>query len=445
MHITRTRVALFLSGIALLNNPVHGAGFQLQEQGVKGLGNAYAGGAAVAEDAATVAANPAGLTRLPAQLVAGGHFALVKAEFRDRASTNPLGGASIGRRVSDGGGTIPIPNFFYSRPLNDRLTLGIAATPYFGLQTNYNDDWVGRYHAVDSELITFALNPALGYRVNDRLSLGAGFTVQYAEALLSNALDFGTLASLAGAPGVRPADPAFDGFSKVEGDDWGFGFNLGLLFQATPDTRFGLAYRSRIEHSLSGDSTLTIPEFAQPLAGPSRVRDARADFSTPASLSLSVHHRLDPQWALMADLTWMEWSSFEEIRIRHADGSPDAVQPQNWEDTFRFALGVSYEASEAWTLRAGLAYDESPVPGVEHRTPRIPDNDRRWLALGASYRPAPGISLDFGLARLFINDTAIRDTEPTTGGLADAPIGNTLNGQYRNRVDLFSAQLNWSF
>lgn len=434
-----------MAATLLLISQAQGAGFQLQEQGVRGLGNAYAGGAAVAEDAATIAFNPAGLTRLPAQLVISAHVALLKAEFRDRASVNALGGALVGRRVNDGGGTIPIPNFFYSRPLNQRVALGLAATPYFGLQTNYDADWIGRYHAVDSELTTFALNPSLGYRVDDRLSVGVGFTVQYAEAKLSNALDFGTLASLAGVPGVRPADPAFDGFSVVEGDDWGFGFNLGLLFQATPDTRLGLAYRSRIKHSLSGDSTLTIPEFAEPLAGPSRVRAARADFSTPASLSLSVHHQLDPQWAIMADLTWMDWSSFKEIRIRHADGSPDAVQPQNWEDTLRFSLGLSYAASEAWTLRAGLAYDESPVPGREHRTPRIPDNDRRWLALGASYRPAPGISLDFGLARLFLSDAAIRDTEPTTGGLAGAPIGNTLDGRYGNRVDLLSAQLSWSF
>lgn len=428
-----------------LPGTVLAAGYQIQEQSVRGLGNAFAGGTAVAEDASTVLYNPAGLTRIDRQVALGGHLIIPRAEFEDRDSTNAIGGRPSGRVDVDGGKTAAVPNFFYANPINERLTFGFGASALYGLTTEYPDDWIGRYHAVESVLFTVNLNPGIGYKVNDRLSLGAGLSLQYAEATLSNALDFGTLGFLSGAPGAQPSVPELDGFTKVEGDDWGFGYNLGLLYEFTPETRIGLAFRSRIAHTLKGDNRLTIPDFAVPLAGPSRTRGASADFVTPATVSLSGYHRLAPNWALMADITWTDWSEFDEIRIRFDDGGRDSVQPERWEDSWRYSLGVDYFYNDRLTLRAGLAYDETPVPSVELRTPRIPDASRLWVAFGASYRPTDNLTLDVGYVHIFADDAVIRDTEPGTGALAGVPVGSTLDGRFDASVDILSAQLNWRF
>ena len=426
-----------------------GAGFQVQEQSVKGLGNAFAGGSAIAEDGSTVIANPAGLSRLPPQAVVGVHIIAPQSEFKDQNSTNGIGGLPTGKTSEDGGKIAAVPNFFYVRPLNDQLSFGLGVSSLYGLATEYDKNWIGRYHAVESELITINFNPALAYKVNDQLSLGLGVSAQYADATLSNALDFGTLGFLAGAPGATPSTPQLDGFTELTGDDWGFGFNLGLLYQATSNTRIGLAYRSKIEHTLEGKNELIIPDFAVPLAGPSRSRTGTADLTTPATLSLSAYHALDERWAIMGDITWTDWSVFDELRVRFSDDPidpdpNDSVQPENWDDTFRYSLGLRYQYNPEWTLRAGIAYDETPV-STEFRTPRIPDNDRLWLSLGASYQLSQDFSLDFAYVHIFVDDTPINDTELTTGSLAGVPVGNTLEGEYDASVDLVAVQLQWNF
>ena len=426
-----------------------GAGFQVQEQSVKGLGNAFAGGAAIAEDGSTVLSNPAGLTRLSPQAEFGLHIIAPQSEFKDQNSSNGIGGLPIGKSNEDGGKIAAVPNFFYARPLTDRLSFGLGTSSLYGLATEYDRNWIGRYHAVESELITINLNPGLAYKVNDQLSLGFGVSAQYADATLSNALDFGTLGFLAGAPGATPSTPQLDGFTELSGDDWGFGFNLGLLYQATPNTRIGLAYRSEVDHTLEGKNELIIPDFAVPLAGPSRSRTGKADLTTPATASFSAYHQLDEHWAIMGDITWTGWSSFDELRVQFSndpvDPDPsDSVQPENWDDVFRYSLGVNYRYNPQWIVRAGIAYDESPVSD-EFRTPRIPDNDRLWLSLGGSYRISENFSLDFAYVHIFVEDTPINDTELTTGGLAGAPIGNTLEGEYDASVDLLAVQLQWNF
>ncbi|MFO1351479.1 MAG: outer membrane protein transport protein [Gammaproteobacteria bacterium] len=439
----RLTVVALGAWVGAVGGPVHAAGFQIQEQSVSGLGNAFAGGAASAEDASTVFYNPAGLARLQRQVDVGVHVIFPSSEFHDENSTNAIGGRATGKE-DDGGKTALAPNLYYAQPLGERFSIGLGINAPYGLVTEYDKNWIGRYHAVKSDLRTININPAAAFKISDQFALGFGLSAQYADAELSNAIDFGALGFLAGAP-VQPSTPAFDGFTKLTGDDWGFGFNLGVLFQPQPSTRIGLAYRSKIDHTISGDNSLTIPAFATALAGPSRTRAATADLTTPATLSLSGYHDINAQWAVMADITWTDWSAFDELRIKFKDGSADSVQPENWEDTFRYSIGVNFKPAQAWTLRAGLAYDETPVPNARLRTPRIPDNSRTWLALGATYRIADSFSFDFGYVHVFLNDTSIRNTEVTTGNLAGVPVGSTLDGSFDSSVDILSAQVQWQF
>lgn len=450
-----TRAVLGMAaGVLAYAGPACGAGFQIMEQCAKCQGTAYGGVAATADDASTVFFNPAGMTRLPTgsiggQAVVGLHYLLLDAEFEDKDSTNAIGGEPIGSRKDNGGENAVVPNFYYAQKLTERLSAGLGLNGFYGLLTEYDDGWIGRYNAIKSELITVNFNPAVAYRINEQLSIGAGFSAQYADAELTNALDFGTLAFLAGVPGVTPSNPAFDGFAKLTGDDWGWGWNAGILYALSKRTRFGISYRSQIDHTLEGDFKVKgNPQLAalNPQFG-SRTVDAKADLNTPAVLNIGVYHELiESRLAIMAGASWTDWSEFKEIRIRFASDQPDAVQPEDWEDSWRLAVGMSYKpysAKSPWTLRIGFQYDESPIPNGRI-TARIPENDRYWLTLGLGYE-CPSFAFDFAVTHIFLSDFDIEETEVGTGSLGGVPVGSTLDGKYKPSADVISAQVTWRF
>jgi len=427
-----------------------GAGFALIEQSASGLGNAYAGGAASAEDASTVFFNPAGMTLLSGQqLSVAGHIIMPSAKFQNEGSTHVLQASTgiplLGDNGGDGGVTKVIPNAYYTRKLTDRLVVGLGVNSPFGLATDYNGGWVGRYHALDSDVISVNINPSVAYKVTDRLSLGAGLNVQYIKAKLSNAIDFGTLDALGKLglpPGALHLIPQMsDGFVRLEGDSWGVGYNLGALYELTKDTRAGIAYRSRIKHTLGGDA-----DFSNVPAGLSPVpvfknTGIKADLTVPDSLSASVFHSFTPEWHIMADFTWTNWSVFKELRVRFDNpNQPDAVTTEDWKDSYRYSLGLTYTPNPTWTFRTGVAYDTSAVAGAQYRTPRIPDDNRIWTAIGLGYRISQAVSVDIGYAHLFVNNASIEQS-PT----GENAVSGGLNGTYNSHIDIVSAQVNLRF
>lgn len=436
--------------ICISTGSAMGAGFALIEEGVTGLGNAYAGGAASAEDATTIFLNPAGMTRLSGQQASvAAHIIIPSAKFSNEGSTHVLQGQTgiplLGGNGGDGGVTKVIPNAYYTIKVNDRLSLGLGVNAPFGLSTDYDHDWVGRYHAWKSEVFTVNINPSVAYKVTDQLSVGAGISVQYIKAKLSNAIDFGTLDVLgrlglpAGALHLTPQKS--DGSVSLEGDSWGVGFNLGLLYEFTRDTRLGVAYRSRIKQKLEGDA-----EFENVPAGLAPVpvfknTGVKADITVPDTLSASVFHSFTPQWSVMADVTWTNWSLFKELRVRFDNpNQPDSVTTENWQDSWRYSLGVSYLPDPKWILRAGVAYDTSAVADAQYRTPRIPDSDRYWTAIGLGYKVSQAVSFDLGYAHLFIRNSSI-DQTPT----GENAVRGGLQGSYKSHIDILSAQLNVRF
>ncbi|WJW76190.1 outer membrane protein transport protein [Thiohalobacter sp. IOR34] len=447
-------VAILLAGVA---SSAQGAGFAIIEQSASSLGNAFAGSAATAADASTLFFNPAGLTRLDrSQLVVAGHIISPTAKFSNNASsTNPsLGGLPLsGGNGGDGGETAFVPNFYYSHPLGGRFVLGIGINAPFGLETRYDRDWVGRYEGVKSELLTLNINPTLAWRATDRLSLGIGIDAQYIDAELSNAVDFGSLCLASSSSSLIPfsiptatcigagitAPQTADGFATMTGDDWSWGYNLGLTYELSDAVRLGLAYRSRINHTLKGNVDYTAPASAAQAALFNAVftdQKVTARLNLPESLSLSLAWQSHPDLQWLADITWTRWSRFEELRIIGANGSTTlSVVDESWENVLRYALGLNYRYDDRWTLRAGLAFDEEPIPDARHRTPRIPGNDRRWLSAGFSYRLDADTRIDAGYSHLFISDTPINHADS---------VSNTLSGSYDNSVDILSAQLVWN-
>jgi long-chain fatty acid transport protein len=417
---------------------VHAAGYAIVEQGVRGLGTAYAGAAALAEDPSTIFYNPAGLVKLPGiQIEAGMHYIVPKAEYKDAGSTTVLTTPLTGGDGGDGGEAAFVPNLYYSQQLSDRMVVGVGIHAPFGLTTKYDREWVGRYHAVESKLKTININPTVAARMNDKWSVGAGLSIEYAEATLSNKADLGTLGQLppfSGALGGTPQGD--DAFAEVEGDDWAYGFNIGFMFEPTQSTRIGLSYRSSISHKLEGDITYTYESAtAQAIATVASLVNGKATASVdlPETLSLAGYHQLNDKLAVLADVTFTKWDRFDELRIKYGSGQPDTVVTTNWDDSWRYGLGLIYTATPKCTGRIGVAYDQTPVPGEEFRTPRIPDADRMWIAFGAGYKFRDNFEFNLAYTHIFVDDPAVNKS-----AAGEDVIRGALTGEWDASVDIFS-------
>jgi len=424
---------------------VQASGFAIVEQSVRGLGTAYAGSAALAEDPSTIFYNPAGMARLSGhQLEAGTHYIIPKAKFEDHGSTHVTGQPLNihNNDGGDGGESALVPNAYYSHSATEQLKIGIGLHAPFGLKTEYDRNWVGRYHAVESELQTININPTLAYRITPQWSIGAGVSIQWADATLSNKADFGFAGFIGG---ILPATESqqHDGFAEVDGDDWGYGFNLGILFEPTRSTRFGIAFRSMISHTLKGRIGY---EYEDPIAQAVAVGgnfvngDATAEVDLPETVSLGAYHAFNPTWAMVAGATWTKWRRLDELRIQYNTGQPDTVITLDWDDTWRFDVGLIYQVTDRFTGRFGIAYDESPIPNDQRRTPRIPDEDRYWLAIGGGYSFTDRAELNVGYVHIFVDDPKV-DKPATDEDLARG----ALRGEWDASVDIISLNFNYIF
>lgn len=457
---------LLAGGLALVaSGTAMAAGFAIIEHSAKGIGTAFAGGAAAAEDTSTVWFNPAGMTKIQGtQIDTVGHIIFPSSDFSNGASVvNPAltGGAPVplpgATSDIDPGVAALVPNFYYVRELRPNLNFGLGVNAPFGLKTTYDGDWVGRYHALTSSLKTINVNPGLSYNFRNGLTVGGGISVQYIEARLTNAIDkssvcIGTVTANIGAfavPGicgpaglVTPATPATDGFIDLDADDISYGYNVGILYEFSPETRIGAHWRSKISHTLKGDADFTNTGDIAAVAGalaPGAFTDqtASAKVTLPESFSLSGFHQVNDKFALMADFTWTRWNRFQQLVVVFDGGHPTNVTPEEWNNSIRVSGGASYKYNDRWTFRGGVAWDEEPIPNAELRTPRIPGDDRFWVAAGASYNHSDKLSFDVGYAHLFVGDVPINNTDVNTG--------HVLVGTYDADVNIVSAQLRYRF
>lgn len=287
------------------------------------------------------------------------------------------------------------------------------------------------------------------------MSVGFGVSVQYIEATLANKLDsaaicngapFAAACAGAGLSTAAIGNAAFDSNQSLTGDDWSFGWNVGLLYDISNATRVGVAYRSNIEHNLTGSVDFTMNANLQAvlnaLPSPSNTLFSDTGISAgvdlPETLSLSLYHDVNSKWSILADATWTKWKRFNKIVIDFSNPvQSSSTIPENWENSMRYSLGVNYKADSKSIYRAGIALDETPVPNAEDMTARIPDNDRIWLSFGYGRKVSDTFGFDVGYSHLLFDNILINNT--------DASFGHTLTGSYDVDVDIFSAQLNWKF
>jgi long-chain fatty acid transport protein len=427
--------------------------FALIEQSVSGMGTAYAVGSSGINDASTVFFNPAGMSRLSGTHLSGGiQIVSSRVDFDGSAVysdlTGGLAGTDIqGDKKTDTDLTAGVPSGYISHQYSDRVWFGLGVNAPFGLKTDYDNDWVGRYHAIKSELYTYNFNPSIAFKFTKHATLGFGISALYADGKLTQAVD-GALLGVLGKVACTspPGSSGCDGKAKLTGNDWGYGYNGGLLLEPTENTRFGFHYRSKIDLTLDGDSKVTgLPPSVDPdVADFNGKQDAKLDVTLPDSLSVSGYHAFNSQWAMMADITWTQWSRLKSLETKLDDGS-QSVAVWDYDDSTRYALGVEYRHDQTWTFRSGVAYDETPAKDDSLRSPRVPDEDRIWLSFGATYRYSPELTFDIGYAHLFVNDPKLDDVSDNYDP-AIAPSGfHDLSGDYDASVDIIGLQVNWKF
>ncbi len=399
--------------LGLFSGYASAAGFQLLEQNASGIGNAYAGSAAVAENASTIFYNPAGMTQLQAREFSAGVTAVqTKFDFKNNGSTNPGafgGGAATG--PDDNGGTLGfIPNGYMSWALNKDLYVGVGVGAPFGLKTEYDDNWKGRYQSQSFDIKTYNINPSIAYRVNNTVSLGFGLNIQRFEAEY-----------------VRQGHPAL-GKVRLNASDTGYGWNVGALFTLSEATKVGVSYRSQIKYDLKGDIATNIP---------GRAGAAKADLTLPETFILSVTQKLSDRWEMLGDVSWTGWSSIPKLSILNANNTVADELDTQFKDTWRAALGANYKYNDALTFKFGVAYDKSPVPNDQRRLTSLPDNDRTWLSTGLQWKPSKTSALDVGVAYLFVKDTEINHDGGAAKGL--------VKGSYDSNGILLGVQYSVAF
>jgi long-chain fatty acid transport protein len=412
-------VATALGGMA--SSAVAG-GFAIGTQSGSGTGNAFAGGAAGADDASVAWYNPAAMTLIPGKQVAGAlHVLKPSFKFENQGSTGAFAAQPAGNG-GDGGDWAYVPNAFFTMAINPRLSFGLAVNVPFGLKTEYETPWRGQLTAIKSEIKTVNINPSVAYKVSDMVSIAGGLSVQQIDAELANC-----------------GNAACTVVANLTADDMGYGGNVGILIQASPNTRIGAHYRSAIKYTLEGTATFS---NAAALNG-----NVSADLEVPDSFSLSLFHALNPQWEFMGDITWTGWSSVQQltvIRTTTSGGGPAGstltTLPFQWDDTLRYAIGANYKMSPQTKLRFGLAFDETPT-NDQTRTPRLPDQDRTWAALGVQFRPSKTGILDVGYAHEFIKDAKVNVPVPGQ----TTCVAGCLTGTFKNQADIFSIQYSQSF
>lgn len=411
------------------------SGFLIREQSASKVGNAFAGAGSSGDDASILFYNPAGISRFDTPQAQASVSPVSPHVKFEGTATDVTGGTVSGGNGGDAGSPVLVPSAYLVAPVNDRLTIGLALNTPFGQVISYDDDWAGRYQAITSELRAASVSGVASLKVSDSLSIGGGPFISYAQSRLTNAIDFGSIC--VGSIGLGPCSALgalpqqADGKVDLHGSDWGVGATAGLLYEPVKGTRIGLSWRSHVTLEMEGDADFDVPSNVSLLTSSGAFTDSggSAEVTLPETIGLSVHHDLTDTVAVMGDVVWTGWSSFEELRfVFDNPAQPDAVSPQNWNDTVFVALGATWRPTDAWTLRTGVAYDQSPTE-QNFRTPRLPDNDRYWVSLGADYQLARQWTVSAGYAHIFVESAKLDVSDPTAG---------RLRGSYDGSIDVLS-------
>jgi len=411
---------------------VHAGGLYLYEVGSPDVGLAGAGYAARADDAATAFTNPAGMTRIDQpSLMMGAQPMYLHLKFNPDSTTSAAASTLPGGFAADDGdtsGLLPAGGLYYVHPVNDRLRLGVSMNGYFGLALDYEDDWVGRYYVQDATLQAAAIQPAIAWRVNDWLSVGAGVAAVY-----------GILDEKIAVNNIAPNLP--DGQLKLKDEDWTAQFNLGVLVEPVQGTRFGLTYLSEADLDFSDRVNFSGlgPGLTAALGGRGLL-NAKLDLgiSMPQAVMFSAYHEITDRLALMANLGWQDWSQFGKVDVSIDSNTDTSLTTDlDYKDTWHVALGAEYRISDPWMLTGGVAYD-SKMMDDEDVTPALPVSDTWRFGLGTRYAWSEDVTLSGSYELAWSGDI---DMTVNRG-----PLAGQVSGTYEDAsIHVVCLTLEWRF
>ena len=428
-------LALGIAGVLAMGQ-AHATGFQLRESSVKNLGRGQAGAATSNNDASVVSNNPAAMVNLDKNTVQADVTAIDISFQFEGGGTSAAGTPLSGGDGGNAGSVQAVPNLSAVFPLHgalEGLTVGAAIGAPFGLKTEYDRDWVGRYNAVESDLRIVDLTLSAAVQLHERFSVGIGFIYERADVTLSNAVDFGSIMAGTGIPGALPQGA--DGFATVSGDDTGIGWLVGAQWKPTDALTLGFSHRSEVDLDLEGEVEFDTPASFQAAQGVYRLLannpalppaqraqlavlgngfgaagapdGITAPLTTPSVSTLSATYAVTDSVRVMADAQWTDWSSLRSINIDYANPfQPNTVEDFSWNDTEMYAIGAEWDLSDSFTLRGGVTRDETPTH-IETRTPRLPDNDRMLYSIGFTWNVSDALSVDAAYQRIEIDNSEV--------------------------------------
>ncbi len=415
--------SLIAAAVTLASTQTFAAAFQLNEHSASGLGRAYAGEAAIADNAAVLSRNPAAMTTFDKMaLSVSGTYIKPDVDVEGKIA------GAIPASESDIAPDAFVPASYFIQPLNDQWAWGIGLFSNYGLSTEYSKTFAAGAGAGDTELLTFNINPNIAYRINSSFSVGAGINAVYAAAELNRYA--GALS--AAIPGAN-SDTRL---AHLKGDTWGFGWNVGTLYEINENNRLALTYRSQVDLSFDGD-------FQGATSG-NRVVDGNLKLDLPAQAEFAGYHRLNQQFAVHYSVNWTDWSAFQELKATSSGcnmpGQPGVClnKPEKFKDSTRYSLGGTWYVNPSWEARIGFAYDNTPIE-PEYRSLSIPDSDRVWYSAGATYHIDKDMSVDFGMAYLDGKEVDVNE------GLRSHDDGLRWKGTSHGNALLASAQFNMKF
>ncbi|CAJ1836463.1 OmpP1/FadL family transporter [Aeromonas sp. 82P] len=407
------------SAIALLviAGQTHAAGFQLAEQSATGLGRAFAGEAAIADNASVLSRNAATMTRFDKMALSGGAI-YVSPDVNIEGKTAGLL-THADATAHDIAAAAWVPNAYLIIPLSEQWRLGFSATSYYGLGVKMPDNYSAGHFGNVSDIKTMDLGTSLAYRINEMWSIGAGISAIQGEGEVGGVFNVGPHKIV----------------KHLEGDGWALGWNAGMLLTPSQNTRVGLSYRH--------DTTLTLEGNAQGANGLTPYEDTgRLDLPLPATAELALFHQLTDKLALHGSLNWTNWSKFVQLEAELDHQGSMHIKDEHWEDSWRYAIGMTYQVTPKWQLRSGVAYDASPVP-ADRRTISIPDADRLWYSLGMGYQFTPNLTVDLGLT--LIDGKKVDVTEKMELQPGNPMTTSTFQGTSEGDAWLAGAQLSYLF
>ena len=392
--------------VAIVSTSAWSAGFQLNEFSSSGLGRAYSGEGAIADDAGNASRNPALIMMFDRPTFSAG--AIFVDPGVDITGRSPTGASLNSDNIAP---TAWVPNLHFVAPINEQFGWGASVTSNYGLATEFNNNYAAGAYGGTTDLETLNLNLSGAYRLDNHWSFGAGFDAVYAKAKIERyAGDLGRI--VAGSGRLPPAlarqvagIPGDTQIAYLKGDEWGFGWNAGILYEIDKNNRYGLTYRSEVKIDFDGDYKSSLPSaynqilgnFGLPMGTDGRTTGGSLTLNLPEMWELSGYNRVAPQWAIHYSLTYTSWSQFQELKATNSGGDTLFFKDESFRDAYRIALGTTYYMDDNWTFRTGIAFDDSPVP-ADKRSISIPDQDRFWLSAGATYAFNKDASIDAGVS-----------------------------------------------